>query len=184
MTDFKVNEDDLREPDIPDLGEIAERISERMNERLFDEMVGMFDTMVTVQSNQPPITYESLAETFEMLKTEKARIDAAETIRIVQALEQLTREHTKMKDFSFADGDWLILPAETFDSIDAPLPKGVMRSIDETSSDIFAVRGRDFKFPPDPGALLTENTRMINEARNNELMISRNINPKKRGEQR
>ena len=151
MTDLKITEDDLNEPDLPDIDKIAQRISERTNERLFDEMTGIFDTTATVQSNQAPITYASLAETFDLMKAERARIDAAETIRIVQALQDLTREHTKMKDFSFADGDWLILPAETFDSIKVPLPKGIMRSTDETSTDIFAVRGRDFM--PKPGEL-------------------------------
>ncbi len=162
MTDFRINEDDLREPDLPDIEKLAKRLGEIARAGEMDMLIeamglpkfdmndpAMFTT--TVRSNEPPVTLEGLSKTFDFLKTERARIDAAETIRIVQALQDLARKHTKMKDFSFADGDWLILPAETFDSIKVPLPKGIMRSTDETSTDIFVVRGRDFM--PKPGEL-------------------------------
>lgn len=163
MTDFKINEDDLRDPDL-DRDKLAKRLgaiarSGRMDELIESMGLPTFDMndpaifTTAVESNQPKVTLEDLSATFDRLQAEKVRIDAERTIAIVAKLEERARAHTKMKDFSFEAGDWLILPAETFDSIDVPLPRSIMRSTDETSRDIFAVRGRDFKFLPEPGEL-------------------------------
>lgn len=158
MTDIPINEDDL---DDLDLEKLADGLGQIARDGKMDELIkamrlsgidpndpAIFTTAASAQLHKR-VTLEDLHEMFQLMQSWNLRTELDAAAAVVSKLEQLAREHTKMKDFSFAEGDWLILPPKIFDSINVALPKNIVRSFDETSLDIYAVRGRDFRFIPE-----------------------------------
>ncbi len=171
MTDFKINEDEIpririREEDLEpvDIEALADKLGAIAKAGLMDQLMEVmgFDpnadadlmTTVTDPDPWPKVTFDSLAEIADKMKADKARLDAETAIRIVRNLEEFVRRDPKCKDFSFEAGDWMILPADIFDSIDVPLPIYIKRALDWMEpGEFYAINSKHFSKLPEPGEL-------------------------------